>query len=115
LEIDALELPGSTETHRSAGADREITAPRARVAGGNIWDERAVQIDRAFDRVGIIGRGAQPKTPPMGLRVDLDSDALLFEEDRGRPRGLIGIDMDVSSSDVDYRHHSLQKNLVASV
>src|SRR4029077_14441666 len=71
------------------------------------------QFDRAVDRVGIVGRGAKPGTPPMGLRIHLDSDPLLFEEDRGRPRGLIGVDLDLSSGDAEYRHHNLQNRLTA--
>ena len=45
----------------------------------------------------------------MSLRVHLDFHTLLFEKDRDRPRRLIGIHMDISSSDID-RHKCVAKS-----
>jgi hypothetical protein len=40
-----------------------------------------IQLDRAFYRVGITCRSAQPETPPMSLWVHLNLNTLLFEDD----------------------------------
>jgi hypothetical protein len=43
----------------------------------------------------------------MCLRVYLDSDPLLLPKDRNGPRGLIGINLNVSAGDLEYRHDNL--------
>src|SRR5207237_6402537 len=63
----------------------------------------------AFNRLGVFRRSAEPSAPPMRLGVHLDFNTLLFPHHRPGPRRLIGINVNVSASDIEYCHHGLPK------